>query len=129
MESSQPTFLVVDDETVLLRMLSTVFTRKGCQVVTASSGEEALGLVRTRSFDLALLDIRMPGMDGVALMKELHNLYPDMPVILMSGYTDFTPETAMDQGAVAWLDKPFHNLESVWRTVSHAFELSRTTPA
>ncbi len=80
----------------------------GYEVAAARSGAEALELVRRRLFDAALLDIRMPGMDGLALLREIKRLDPALQVAMITGYPEVaTAVEALKQGARDYLTKPF----------------------
>jgi len=99
--------LVVDDEINLLKTLSDVLNRNGYEVAVAKDGPSALGLIEKNRFDIALLDIRMPQMDGVELLERIKARYPDVEVIIMTAYG--TIETAIKSiklGAYAYILKP-----------------------
>jgi DNA-binding NtrC family response regulator len=99
--------LVVDDEANVREMLRDGLTALGHQVVTADSGMEALRLVDTRRFDVVLLDLRMPGMDGVAVMAELKSRGAEAEVVILTGDADLdSAVTAMRLGARDYLQKP-----------------------
>jgi two-component system, NtrC family, response regulator HydG len=119
--------LVVDDDKRMTRTLADILTLQGHSVDQAWSGPEALEKARSKYFDCVLTDVRMPGMNGVELHKELRNLYSDLPVILMTAYaTDELLRQGMEQGAAGTLEKPldfnillefFHALSSI-RTIA-----------
>jgi len=112
--------LVVDDEESMRHFLVKTLRREGYDVVAARDGPEALALAQDRPPDLALLDVRMPGMDGVALMRSLRGLLPHLPVVLMTGYgTVQHALTAMKQGANDYVTKPFR-VDAVKATVAKA---------
>jgi DNA-binding NtrC family response regulator len=99
--------LVVDDEESMRHYLAKTLAREGYEVVAARDGPEALAAAQRRAPDLALLDVRMPGMDGVALMRSLRASFPDLPVVLMTGYGSVQHAlTAMKQGATDYVTKP-----------------------
>lgn len=85
------TILLVDDEPMVLKMLQTFLESQEYKVVCASGGRQALQIVEQHqySFDLMLTDIRMPDMNGIRLLEAVRQLLPDLPVLLMTGYTDF----------------------------------------
>ena len=76
--------LVVDDEVNLLKTLSDVLNRNGYEVAVAKDGPSALGLIEKNGFDIALLDIRMPHMNGVELLERIKARNPDVEVIIMT---------------------------------------------
>jgi len=82
------TILLVDDEPGVLRLCYQILNLDGYRVLQATSGEEALRLLQQNSegLDLALLDVIMPGMNGIELAKRIQAIYPDTPIILMTGY-------------------------------------------
>lgn len=79
------TILIVDDDQMNCDLLQNVFTRHGYQVLSATSGQEGLTLFRQRAPRVTLLDLRMPGMDGLAVLKEIRALDPHAPVIILGG--------------------------------------------
>jgi DNA-binding NtrC family response regulator len=112
--------LVVDDEESMRHYLMKTLTREGYRVAVARDGPEALALAHERTPDLALVDVRMPGMDGVALMRSLRASLPRLPVVLMTGHgTVQHALTAMKQGATDYVMKPFR-VEAVLATVAKA---------
>jgi CheY-like chemotaxis protein len=100
--------LAVDDEPVVLDSLRKILVLDGFSVDTVESGPEALGLVQRRDYDFVFTDLKMPGMDGVEVVKAVHHLRPDVDLAVITGYA--TIETAvetMQHGAVAYVQKPF----------------------
>ncbi len=82
--------LVVDDDRRIVKTTCDILRVKGYEAVPAHSGSEALELVRSCDPDCVLMDIKMPGMDGVETVKRIKSLFPDLPVILMSAYAEIT---------------------------------------
>ncbi len=104
--------LVVDDETNMRHMLATLLAREGLEVESAASGEEALTLIRTGRFDLAVTDMRMPGMGGTELLKAVRAEGWPLPVIAMSAYgDDDAAVSAVRAGAYDFISKPFKSAE------------------
>src|ERR1700758_4491890 len=100
--------LVVDDELIVRDSLDKWFREEGYEVAVAESAQEALGKMAAGRFDLALVDIKMPGVDGVELQKRMHEIDPDMLVIIMTGYASVeTAVTALKNGAYDYISKPF----------------------
>src|SRR5512144_2530850 len=85
--------LVVDDQDDVRRMLLRMLGVSNHETLAASSARDALELARQHPFDLVVSDVQMPGMDGVDLLRALHELDPDLPVLLLSGAPDLN--TAM----------------------------------
>ena len=104
------TILIVDDEKNYLTILSAVLEEEGFEVLTALSGQEALEIYRTSDLDLVVTDMKMPEMDGIALLENIKQLDPDLPVMMMTahGTIDKAVE-AMQKGAYTYILKPFDN--------------------
>ena len=121
------TLLVIDDEPGHRLMVRAVLEDAGWQVFEAASGEEGLALFAQNGqfAHVALVDMNMPGMDGQATLSRLHELQPDLPVILLTAYgTVGTAVEAMKRGAFDYLTKPADNDELVL-TLNRAYEYSR----
>ena len=98
--------LVVDDEQRLTGFLKDFFTKVGYQMHVASSGEEALNAVREHLPALVLLDMRMPGIDGIQVLQTLKQKYPSVKVIVMTSYDEEYKQAAEQYGADAFFPKP-----------------------
>jgi two-component system response regulator PilR (NtrC family) len=104
--------LVVDDEEIMREILETLLVREGYQVRLASGGAEGLELARATTFDAAIVDVMMPGMDGLATLEELKKLDDDLPVLMVTAFASVeTAITAMKRGAFDYITKPFKNDE------------------
>ena len=100
--------LVVDDDSLVLEPVCAYLARMGFQVARAQSGEEALELLALDVPSVVLSDVGMPGMSGLDLCRRVHELYPGLPVVLMSGWaSDVDPARARAAGASDVLPKPF----------------------
>ncbi|HSO24552.1 MAG TPA: response regulator [Chondromyces sp.] len=98
--------LLVDDEKRFRASTEKVLVRRGFQVVTAGTGEEALERL-AEGPDVVILDIRMPGMDGLTALREMKRRAPEVPVIMLSGHaSEDAARVALDQGAFDFLAKP-----------------------
>ena len=116
------TVLVVDDEKNYLIVLEDLLEEDGHEVLTASSGLEAIDLIRENPVDTVLTDIKMPAMSGMELLKEIQTIDPDLPVILMTAYAEVDQAVAaMKNGALDHIQKPFDNKE-VKRSVARGVE-------
>jgi two-component system nitrogen regulation response regulator NtrX len=114
--------LIVDDEPSILRSLEGILCDEGFQVVHARDGETALQLVREHACDLVLLDIWMPGMDGIQTLQQMRGLKPSLCMIVMSGHGNIeTAVKATKLGAFDYLEKPL-SLDSVLSAVNLAFD-------
>jgi len=104
--------LLVDDDEVFLRPLHRALELGGYEVVPVQSGEEALDTLKTEDVDLVLTDRRLPGMDGVALLRQLKAEHPDLAVVVMTAYGSIESAVeAMRLGAEDYLVKPFEVAE------------------
>ncbi len=104
--------LIVDDEAHQRELLQGSIAREGYSVKTASSGEEAVELVKTEGFDVAMVDLKMTGMDGISTLKQIKEVDPDTSVIIMTAYgTVETAVDAMKEGAFDYLTKPLNVTE------------------
>ncbi|MBI5816489.1 MAG: response regulator [Nitrospinae bacterium] len=109
-EEKVKTILIVDDEREILRLLERLITREGYRALTASSAIDAFMHVQENKVDLVISDIRMPGMDGLELIGQIHDLDPTIPAIVISGYGTFeTVIDAVKRGAFFFLNKPFES--------------------
>lgn len=99
--------LIVDDEENLLELLDGILSKEGYQVKTASSAYTALDFIGQSDIRVAIVDIRMYPIDGVALLAEIKNRSPSTHVIMMTGYlTAETQKVCMKYGAANYLTKP-----------------------
>jgi two-component system response regulator HydG len=117
--------LVVDDELIVRDSLDKWFREEGYDVIVAESAQEALAKMAARRFDLALVDIKMPGTDGVELQHRMHEIDAEMLVIIMTGYASVeTAVTALKNGAYDYVSKPF-DPDDIAHTVHNALSLKR----
>ncbi len=100
--------LIVDDEPRILLLMQSLLKANGFDVETARDGKSALDIIRQGRTDITITDLRMAPMDGMTLFREIHALYPDMPVILLTAYaTVETAIEAMKSGIFDYMTKPF----------------------
>jgi len=108
------TILVVDDEEIMREILETLLTREGHQVRLAANATEGLDLARTMSFDAAIVDMMMPGMDGISALEELKKIDDDLPVLMITAFASVENAiSAMKRGAFDYITKPFKNDEVI----------------
>jgi len=123
-QMTTPSILVVDDELLIRDLLYDFFQQQGWTIAVAESGERALEILRSRKIDLLLTDIKMPQMDGLALTQQVRSLYPQLPVVLMTGYPSV--ETAVE-GLKAkvedYIIKPF-NINKLFKVLKSQLEAS-----
>jgi CheY-like chemotaxis protein len=112
-----PTILIVDDETRMCTVLSGLFEGQGYATLTAENGKQAIEAVKEKQVNLVLLDIHLPDIDGVEVLREIKKIDESLPVIMCSGLDDgdFTMES-MKFGASDYIRKPFNNDEVIQKT-------------
>jgi DNA-binding NtrC family response regulator len=120
--------LVVDDEELYRRSLERILRRVGHTVAEARDATEALNAVSEQAFDLVLVDLRMPGLNGIELVRQIRDVNPDLPCIVVTGFG--SPESSVDAlraGAFWYLEKPFDqsNLDVIRKLVDQAIEFGR----
>lgn len=99
--------LAVDDEENFLRLLTHTLLKEGYEITTVANGQEALQAFEQGPFDVALLDIKMPLMDGVAIMRRIRAFHPKTKVIMITAYpSNETRTVCLDEGAYSYLVKP-----------------------
>lgn len=117
-----PKILLIEDDIAFCKLLEKFLVKKAYDVTIAFSAAEARTAVKNESFDLILTDLRLPDFDGIALMSEFKNSYPDIPVILMTGYSDVnTAVKAIKNGAADYISKPF-NPDEVLLVITNALQ-------
>ncbi len=120
-----PSILIVDDEQSIIRSLGGLLTDEGYEVISASNGYEALKVIDAESPDLVLLDIWMPGIDGLETLKEIKRTNPFVQVIIISGHgTIETAVRATKLGAFDFIEKPL-SIDKVIVTINNALEFRR----
>jgi two-component system response regulator HydG len=117
-----PKILLIEDDISFCKLLEKFLIKKAYEVSIAFSADEARTAIRKESFNLVLMDIRLPDSDGIGLMTEFKTLNPKVPVILMTGYSDVnTAVKAIKNGASDYISKPF-NPEEVLLVITNAME-------
>jgi len=122
---SRGSILAIDDEQNIRHLIESEFSMEGLAVTTAGSGEEGLKLFDTEEFDVVLLDINLPKLNGVEVLKRLKQKSPDTEVIMITGYGDI--KSAVDsikQGARDYITKPF-KLDEILALVKQAVKENR----
>ncbi len=118
--SQQPSLLVVDDELLIRDLLYDFFTGQGWSIAVAENGEKALQVMKNRPIDIVLTDVRMPEMDGMALVSELRQHHPDIPVVIMTGFPSVDSAVGALRGRVFdYIIKPF-NINQLYKTLEAA---------
>lgn len=119
-----PTILVVDDEVRLADVLAAALQDLGYRALAADSAPSALALLEQEPIDLVLTDLRLPGMDGHALMREIRGRWPEIPVIMITAFATVRDAVELvKEGAFDYIAKPFE-MEDVAATIGRALRLS-----
>ena len=99
---------MIDDEAVIREGVKRILERSGMNVATSSGGRAALASMQETDFDLVVTDLKMPGMNGIEVLKAIKVLQPEVPVIIITGYSTVdTAVEAMKNGAFDYIAKPF----------------------
>jgi len=122
----KPRILVIDDDSAIRDSLKMTLEYNDYEFLGAATGQEGLALAERDAPDLVLLDIKMPGMDGMEVLGRLHALNESLPVVMISGHgTTTTAVEAIKRGAVDFLDKPFESTDRLLVTIGNALEHGR----
>lgn len=114
--------LVVDDEADFLKTLVNRLSKRNLKVSGAASGEEALGLLDKEPFDVVILDVKMPGMDGVDVLQEMKRKWPLLEVIMLTGHASVESGIeGMKRGAFDYIMKPT-DIDDLMDKMRKAFE-------
>src|SRR5690349_15893190 len=117
-----PHILVVDDDCLISQQLEQLFTQEGYRATVASNAEQALELLQNEDIDLVITDLRLPGMDGVALTKQIVERWADVPIVIMTGYAEIANAVqVLKMGASDYIVKPF-GMAAIQESVRVALE-------
>jgi two-component system, NtrC family, response regulator HydG len=114
----KPRILLVDDEETLVTLNKKLLELYDFDVVPATSGNEALAILKKSTFDAVVTDIKMPDGDGVYLLEEITKMNINPIVFLVTGYSDFTPKEIQDKGAHGLFRKPL-DIETLVEKINH----------
>jgi DNA-binding response OmpR family regulator len=121
----QPLVMVVDDEDKVRRYLSRLLEKRGFRIFAAADGQTALDMLDQTDFDIVLLDVLMPGLDGISVLKEIKKRKPFTEVIILTGNASVnTGVQGLQLGAIDYMLKPI-NLESLLLCMQEALEQRR----
>ncbi len=117
--------LIVDDDEDIRQLLERILRKSGFEVLSASSALDALVMLQDNPVSLLITDIRMPGMDGLDLIKQAQEINSDVPIVVITGYGDFnTAVKALERGAFYFINKPF-NMKTILDVVLKGIRLPR----
>jgi len=112
--------LIVDDRLEDRQLFADILTDKKYRVTTAKDGYEAIEIVKKDNFNIIFIDVKMPGIDGIKTYEQIHTIKPDVPVIMITGYSvEEMLEEAVNKGAYACLHKPL-DMEEVMQIIDGA---------
>lgn len=121
--------LVADDESAIVELVVECLKDSGYNIITANDGLQAVELYKEQKPDLIISDIVMPKLDGLSLIKEIQDDFPDLKAILMTGYPavarDFLSDQVTELGVVCLLEKPLNVIELI--TTTHLIMADRKT--
>ena len=102
-----PTILIVDDDATVRHCYRRALRAVDCKTDSATNGEQALSAMQARPYDVVLLDLRMPGMDGIGVLKKMKQSWPESEVVIITGYPSVdSAKEAVRLGACDYLSKP-----------------------
>ncbi len=105
---AKTSILVIDDEEIIRSIFKETLEELGHRVITAENSSEGLELVKQQDFTLVFLDLKMPGIDGVELFRQIKSIKPDLSVAIITGYPDSAMMArALAQGPLGVMNKPF----------------------
>ncbi len=114
--------LIVDDDENVCKSLELIFGKKGYETETAFTGREALKMAKRKFFNIALLDIKLPDVEGIDLITPLKEMHPDTAVIMVTGNASMENAVrALNEGAAAYNTKPL-NMDEVLATIENVVE-------
>jgi DNA-binding NtrC family response regulator len=119
--------LVIDREQGILKTLDTLLTQEGYQISSVLGGDEVIGVIKSESFDLVIMDIRMLGTDGLELMRHIKELDDEIEVIILTGSAtiDNAVRALRDDGAFDFLAKPLKNVDQLIISIKQALHKQR----
>ncbi|MDJ0720607.1 MAG: response regulator [Desulfobacterales bacterium] len=127
-EETDIRLLLVDDEEAFVNVLTKRLAKRRVTVTPAYNGTEALQRLRRGDFDVAVLDLKMEGMDGIEVLKILEKMAPELPVIMLTGHgCQISAREALAHGAFDYLSKPY-DFEALLQKIREAHQSIRRSP-
>jgi DNA-binding NtrC family response regulator len=112
--SKNKSILIIDDDKYILSVFSRILTKQGYAVENAETGQEAMEMIAKKQYDLALIDVKLPDVEGPILVEKLHKENPDMMKVVITGFPSIEDANkVMDNGAAAYLVKPIKSEELI----------------
>ena len=122
-----PLILIVDDEKSFRTLYSQALSCLDVDILTASSGEEALELINKKPPNIVISDVRMTGLDGIRLLKEVKNIYPELPFLMVTAYASIKDAVkSLKYGAIDYLEKPI-DLDELQAAVGDTLNIRKKT--
>jgi len=123
----KPRILSIDDEPNFTDLIKQYFEPRGYDINVASKGKEGLELLNQSDYDVVLLDLKMAGIDGDEVMREIHSSGKNIKVIFITAYSDSgkTKKRLLEEGAFAFIEKPITSLKSLEDLVVKAGEAAK----
>jgi DNA-binding NtrC family response regulator len=118
------TILIIDDDPVACRLFKKIISKEGYQVLSATDAGRGLRLIKEKSPEIVFLDIKMPRIDGIELLRRIRKANQDVIVIMLTGFATLdTARKAMELGAHDYVTKPF-DLEAIKRSIRDALQVA-----
>jgi DNA-binding NtrC family response regulator len=119
--------LIIDNEPDILRTLDSILTKKGYQVRSTSESEQVISVLKSEHFDLVIMEIRMPGTDGLEVMRQIKKLGDDLEIIVITGSASIenAVKALRHDGAFDFLTKPLENVDQLINSVEKALQKHR----
>lgn len=113
MKNKQVRVLIVDDEEVMRSLFVDLLTERGCEVIAAKNGLEAAELAKKIDFAIAFIDVHMPIMNGLEVLRAIKKINPQTAIVMMDSYPDLLVEQSKEEGAITCIHKPFEIKEVI----------------
>ncbi len=124
-EKEKVNILVAEDEADLRDILKVTLEQEGYRAILASDGDEAIKKIEKKSFQIALIDIKMPGVSGKELFSRIKQINPRLPIVIITGSPDFKEEMSLKKQAYEYIYKPFR-LDELVGVVKRALRETQT---
>ncbi|MDD5044450.1 MAG: response regulator [Candidatus Omnitrophica bacterium] len=119
MKNNEINILVVDDEQVMRSLFTDLLGENGFNVTVVKNGKEAVDLIKEKFFDIAILDMHMPVMNGIETLRHVRKISPKTSIVMTDSFPDAFAEDALKEGAISCIHKPF-DIRDVIQVVNEA---------